>query len=89
MAFASASLTETQKRYATGEKGNNQAPLRIGPWIEGLRGYNFEVQYKARVTNLVPDMLSRMPMENLVGIEDPGDDVVANIIQGVKPLKQE
>ena len=126
VAYTSASLTETQKRYSTGEKealaclyaiekwhvllwgrrfklrtdhqalvtllgpkGNNRASLRIGRWFERLRGYNFEVQYKAGVTNLVPDMLSRMPMDNLVGIEDPSDVVVAHITQNLKPLKWE
>ena len=124
VAYVSAALNETQKRYSTGEKealaclfaienwhvllwgrkfkprtdhqalvtslgpkGNTRASLRVGRWIERLRGYNFSVEYKAGVTNLVPDMLSRLQMDQSVNISDPADIIVAQISSERKPFK--
>ena len=72
-----------------GARGSGRAPLRIARWIERLRGYNFDVEYRPGSSNNVPDMLSRLPLND--GFTAGGDDemVLAQIDTFAKPITWE
>lgn len=66
---------------------NGRASMRIGRWVERLKNYNFEVKFKAGITNLIPDMLSRLPTGGIFEIDDPTEIVVASVGLVETPLK--
>ncbi|XP_048241609.1 uncharacterized protein K02A2.6-like [Haliotis rufescens] len=63
IAFWSRTLTETQRKYSTGERE------ALG-WSDRLHQYNFDVQYTSGKNNTVPDMLSRLVFNNLSQCEE-------------------
>lgn len=69
-----------------GAKGTGRASLRIARWIERLRGYNFVVEYRPGSSNRVPDMLSRLPLEDKFTIAGDDEVVIAQLSTTVQPL---
>lgn len=58
-------------KFLFANQGMDRASLRISRWLLRLLPFVFEIKYKRGVENLVPDFLSRFPVEN--------HDVVMNI----------
>lgn len=63
--------------------------MRIARWVERLRRYNFTVEYRPGRSNNVPDMLSRLPVEEYFSTSDDDEDVVAFLRAQVKPISYE
>lgn len=61
--------------------------MRTGRWVERLRNYSFEVKFRSGITNNVPDMLSRLPTEDIFEACDGQEMIVATLEETLKPIQ--
>lgn len=69
------------------EGGVSRTSVRISGCVERLENYNFDEECKAGETNLVADLLSRLPLGEQFVITDPVEQVVAALELESEPLE--